>query len=70
MVLFLGGARCVAAYVPDTLVYGPVYIPSLLGRCAHHMGPTPVRRYVMVVLTVVLRFSGKCRITRSFIDSQ
>ena len=47
MVLFLGGARCVTAYVPYALVYGPVYIPSLLGCCAHHMGPTFVGRYVM-----------------------
>ncbi len=45
MVLFLGGPRCVAADVPDALVYDPVYIPPLLGRRAHHMGPASVGRY-------------------------
>lgn len=46
MVLFLGSARCVAPDVPDAVVYGPVHIPPLLGRCANHLGPTPVGRYV------------------------
>ena len=45
MVRLLGGARCVTAYVPDTMVYGPFHISAILGCCTHHMGPASLGRY-------------------------
>ena len=52
MVPFLGGARCVAAYVPYSMVYGPVHIAPLLGRGTHHMGPASVGWYVIYVMFI------------------
>ena len=49
MVLFLGSTRCVAIDVPDTVVYGPVYIPTMLGRGARCMGHDSVRRYMSII---------------------
>ena len=52
MVPFLGGARCVVAYVPYAMVYGPVHIAPLLGRGTHHMGPASVGWYVIHVMFI------------------
>lgn len=46
---FLGSARCVATDVPDTMVYGAVYISTLLGRGALCMGHDSVRRYKSII---------------------
>ena len=54
MVVFLGSTRCVATDVSDTMVYGPVYIPALLGRGALCVGHDPLRRYIVHVDYIIV----------------
>ena len=65
MVLFLGSTRRFTSDVPDTMVYGPFYIPALLGRGARCMGHDFVRRYMYMSIIQVTTWNFKKANTRA-----